>query len=82
MRFLDGGPFKSIQWGQSLVTTQTTTQTGLSQRGYLQNWLKGMVGPGGLEPLTSSVSTYHRNEIQELRPYRAASPQSLYLFHR
>ena len=41
-----------------------------------------MVGPGGLEPLTSSVSTYHAYERKGLRPYRASSPHVLYLFHR
>src|SRR5258708_25122057 len=30
-----------------------------------------MVGPCGLEPQTSTVSTYHRSQRQQLRPYRA-----------
>ena len=32
-----------------------------------------MVGPWGLEPQTSTVSTYHRHEIQQLTTYRGAS---------
>jgi Phage integrase family len=37
MRFPDGASVQPIQCGQSLVTTQTTTQTGVSQREYLRN---------------------------------------------
>jgi hypothetical protein len=37
-----------------------------------------MVGPNGLEPLTSTVSTYHRQEREQLREYRTPSRQSFY----
>src|SRR5215468_1765518 len=40
------------------------------------------VGPGGLEPLTSSVSTYHAYKREGLRSYRAYSLHVLYTFHR
>src|SRR6266481_5874145 len=36
-----------------------------------------MVGPCGLEPQTSTVSTYHRSQRQQLRPYRAYSLRSV-----
>ena len=45
------------------VTTQTTTQRHVQKRNPRRKLLKTMVGPGGLEPLTSSVSRKRSNQL-------------------
>ncbi len=47
-------------WPPSLATTYDTIQGNTGRESQVENFAgRKMVGPGGLEPLTSSVSTYH-----------------------